>query len=131
MNKESPWTTVDDSANYIFRITQPSTPRLGPANPDGFSAEMLAEYTATFADTATLRAALNWYNGAMEAGTVACPPVLAGSPFEGNAEFAATIAYVPLLCPAWPCHLHGSRAPLRGAARPCLVFSLIQTVVES
>ena len=92
--------TVDDSADYILRITPPAISGLGSANPDGFSAEMLAEYTATFADPATLRAALNWYNGVMEAGTVACPPVLAGSPFEGNAEFAATIACVPLLCPA-------------------------------
>jgi hypothetical protein len=55
---------------------------------------MIAEYTALFSDPKTLRAALNWYNGVMEAGIVACPPVLPGSPFEGNADFATMIKCV-------------------------------------
>jgi|EP01046_Picozoa_sp_COSAG06_P036687 hypothetical protein len=42
----------------------------GAANPDNFSPEMIAEYTATFSDPRTLRAALNWYNGAKNASSL-------------------------------------------------------------
>ena len=69
-----------------------------PENPDNFSPEMIAEYIATFSDPKTLRAALNWYNGVMDAGIVACPPVLSWSTFEGNADFAAMIECVLSPC---------------------------------
>jgi len=57
----------------------------------GFTAEMISEYKALFSQPTALRAALNWYNGAMEAQLLPCPPVLPGSPYEGNAEFAAMV----------------------------------------
>lgn len=53
---------------------------------------MKEEFWELFSQPGALRAALNWYNGAMEAQLLTCPPVIPGSRFDGDANFAALTA---------------------------------------
>lgn len=55
----------------------------------GFTDEVREEFAALFSQPGALRAALNWYNGAMESQLLPCPPVVPGSKFEGDGNFAA------------------------------------------
>lgn len=58
----------------------------------GYTEEVREEFKALFSQPGALRAAMNWYNGAMEAQLLPCPPVLPGSKLEGDEQFAARAA---------------------------------------
>jgi len=58
----------------------------------GLSEEIKDEFKAKFSQKDALRAAMNWYNGGFEAQLLPCPPVLPGSAFDGNAQFAKMVA---------------------------------------